>query len=136
MSSVLSGYAQIPNNNRLYINVTGINSTIFADDSAATGLPDGITRATWVNDSAALITALSTPGQAVLRDMGKTVFLSPALTTGQTASPFVSTVLRRVQYIPAGGNGVGGSYYTGYIRLGGVTYGGGDGVPTGVARLG
>jgi hypothetical protein len=59
-----------------------------------------------------------------------------------------SSIMRKVQLVTQGTNGyygtgnsgvaVAGSgtdFFTGYIRLGGQTYGGGTGVPTGVARL-
>ena len=81
------------------------------------------------------------------RDMGKTVYLPQPTTADATSNASgyaggISSVFRKVQYIPTGANqsnGVGGdsatTYYTGYIRLGGAL-GGGTGVPTGVARLG
>jgi hypothetical protein len=60
-----------------------------------------------------------------------------------------STLLRKVQLVtvgPAGGYygtgnstlagaGSGTDFYTGYVRLGGFTFGGGNGVPSGFARL-
>ena len=134
MSSLLGNYAQ--SNRALYINVTGINSTIFADSNNTT---DGLVRAPWVN---LFVLALSTPGQTVLRDMGKTVYLpGPEIvdSNSSSAAGYISSVFRKVQYIPPDTTGTGSAdginYYTGYIRLGGVTYGGGTGVPTGVARL-
>jgi len=89
---------------------------------------------------------LSTAGSAVLRDMGRNVYLpDPNITTAVGAQ---STVLRRVQLVPTGTNGYYGTgdvssalagtetdFLCGYIRFGGQTYAGGTGVPTGVVRL-
>lgn len=126
MSSVERATSQIPAN-KLYVNLAGLQSTIFD----ATG-----TKAAWVNS----VGALSTTGAVVLRDMGKSIYL-PADNTGA----FQSTVLRKIQLVPSGAytnvNGVGGAstagteYFTGYISMGGQTYGGGDGTPSFVARL-
>lgn len=133
MSSTHANYAQVPSN-KLYINVAGIQSTIFDSTGA---------KVAWVNS----IGALSTPGAVVLRDMGKNVFL-PDPTVNNPAVGGQSTILRKVQLVPSGtspygtGAGTGAAaaggaqeYYTGYIALGGQTYGGGNGVPTAVARL-
>jgi len=129
--------------NKLYVNITAIQSTIFNVDG---------TKVDWVSSSATYVASgsvnllgqLSTPGAAVLRDMGKSVYL-PAV-----AGASQSTILRKVQLIPAGGVGTGApagnasgsglagaanEYFTGYISLGGQTFGGGNGVPSGVARL-
>jgi hypothetical protein len=126
MSSVERATSQIPAN-KLYVNVVAIQSTIY--DGAGV-------KAAWVTS----VGALSTPGAVVLRDMGKSVYL-PSDNTGA----FQSTILRKIQLVPSGlnttVNGVGGAstagteYFTGYISLGGQTYGGGNGVATGVARL-
>lgn len=136
MTSVLGSYSRIPTQNGLYINIAPIQSTIF--DSAGAIAP-------WVTNFG----NLSTPGSALLRDMGKTVYLPDP--SAPNAVGMQSSILRKVQYLPtnasgyygtgaaATGSGSAGSateYYTGYIRLGGQTYGGGTGVPTGVARLG
>jgi len=89
---------------------------------------------------------LSTPGSAVLRDMGRNVYIpDPNLATSVGSQ---STVLRRVQLVTTGTNGYYGTgdastalagsetdFYCGYIRLGGQTYGGGTGVATPVARI-
>jgi hypothetical protein len=134
MSSVLSQKAQVPAN-KLYINITGVQSSIVDTNLAPVS---------WVNS----FTQLSTAGTSVFRDMGKTVYI-PDPTTASSANG-QSTILRKIQYVPQGANGVYGTgaaasgnaapggaqeYYTGYIRLGGQTYGGGDGTPTGVARI-
>ena len=124
MSSVERAPSQVPLN-KLYTNVAGIQSTIF--DAAGV-------RATWVNN----VGALSTAGAVVLRDMGKSVYLPSVGGASQ------STILRKIQLVPSGAQGtygVGGAitsgteYFTGYISLGGQTYGGGDGVASAVARL-
>jgi len=112
MSSVPSRYAQT---NAVYINIAPIQSSILNAD---------LSRASWVTS----VGSLSTAGAAVLRDMGQTVYV-PDLKTGAVPS----TILRSVQYIPAGGlANIGNvpSYYTGYIRIGSV-----DGVASGVARI-
>ena len=117
--------------NKLYVNIKAIQSTIFQ--------ADGTTKVDWVTLTGPR-GQQSTAGAAVLRDMGKTVYL-PA-----TSGASQSTILRKIQLVPTGGVGTGAStltsapgaaneYYTGYISLGGETFGGGDGVPSGVARL-
>lgn len=58
----------------------------------------------------------------ILRDMGKTVIFNPE-------NPLTSYMMRKVQIVTEEGNGP-----TGYIRVGGQTYGG-DGIPSGVALL-
>jgi hypothetical protein len=79
--------------------------------------------------------------------MGQTVYL-PDPTVPSSANS-QSSILRKVQYVPTGAAGVYGTggagntsgaagvpeFYTGYIRLAAQTYGGGNGVPAGVARL-
>jgi hypothetical protein len=145
MSSEVRAPSQIPAN-KLYINVGSLLSTItdtnlstvYWNNSAAAG-PIGSANKT-------IAGYLSTAGTAVLRDMGKTVYLP-----GPTSAT-VSTVLRKVQLVvpnfpggvtgdsgftPAGTMGAG-DYFTGYIQLGGLTYGGGAGSGAGfapVARL-
>ena len=122
--SVGSQYSQIPAN-KLYINVVGVQSTIVDENNVTVA---------WVNN----VNALSTPGACVFRDMGKNVYLpSPNVPTVVGSQ---DVVLRKVQLVqtPVGGtaqDSATASYYTGYIRLGGQTYGGGDAMPTGVARL-
>jgi len=122
--------------NKLWTNILSIASSIV--DSNNVPVP-------WlVYQPAAGV--LSTPGAAVLRDMGRNVYLpDPTVNTGVGSQ---STILRRVQLVTTGTNGyygtgdnitsVAGSdsdYFCGYIRLGGQTYAGGNGVPTPVARL-
>ncbi len=113
--------------NKLYVNLAAIQSTIFNED--------GATRPAWLGTVAA--GPLSTLGAAVLRDMGKTVYLGSAASGAEK-----STLLRKVQLVApgaaggvAGDAGVTGEFLTGYISLGGMTYGGGDGTPAKVARL-
>ena len=143
MSSVFGQkFSQLPQN-KLYINLININSTIVDSNNVLV---------TWAVGNAApgnnyALGLLSTPGSAVLRDMGKNVYLpDPNVNTAVGAN---STILRRVQLVTNSSNlgyygtgdnstAVAGSendFYCGYIRLGGQTYGGGTGVPTGVARL-
>lgn len=115
MTSYVASKASIPSN-KLYINITGIQSTIV--DLNLNPVP-------WVCD----VPALSTIGAVVLRDMGKTVYLPD--------STIASTILRKVQLIPPPGTvapdgGESADYYTGYIRIGTQGIGG---VPTGVARV-
>ncbi len=123
MSSDLRAPAQIPAN-KLYVNTSGIQSSIFDET--------GANKVTWVVDR----TAIQTAGGAVLRDMGKTVYL-PAGSTSATQS----TVLRKVQLVTntsvAGdaASSTDAGYLTGYIQIGGMTYGGGNGAIAPVARL-
>ena len=134
MTSINATYAQIPAN-KLYINVLNIMSSIV--DSNNNPVP-------WVVAPAA--GPLSTAGAAVLRDMGRYIYRpDPTIPTSVGSQ---SSILRKVQLVTQGTNGyygtgnigvaVAGSatdFYTGYIRLGAQTYGGGTGIPTGVARL-
>jgi hypothetical protein len=134
MTSVRATYSQIPAN-KLYINIADIRSTIV--DSNNNPAP-------WVTASAA--SGLNTAGGAVLRDMGRNVYLPDPNVASAVGSQ--STILRRVQLVTSGANGYYGTgdnitsaagsdtdFYCGYIRLGGQTYAGGTGLPTGVARL-
>ena len=134
MTSVNATYAQIPAN-KLYINIANIASSIVDSNNAP--VP-------WVVATAA--SGLQTAGGAVLRDMGRYIYRPDP--TNPTSVGSQSSILRKVQLVTQGANGyygtgntsvaVAGSgtdFYTGYIRLGGQTYGGGTGVPTGVARL-
>jgi hypothetical protein len=134
MTSVRATYSQIPAN-KLYINIANIASTIV--DSNNNKVP-------WVVGAAA--SGLNTAGGAVLRDMGRNVYLPDPTVASAVGSQ--STILRRVQLVTSGANGYYGTgdsalsaagsdtdFYCGYIQLGAQTYAGGTGVPTGVARL-
>jgi len=142
MSSVFGQRFNQIQPNKLYINLITLASTIVDSNNVLVPWVQG-------NISAANNTVLgliSTPGSAVLRDMGKNVYLpDPTVTTAVGSQ---STVLRRVQLVTTGTNGYYGTgdsvqslagsesdYYCGYIRLGGQTYAGGTGVITGIARL-
>lgn len=124
------GFSQVPSN-KLYINIASVASTI---------VDTNLTTCAWVTGK----TALANAGQAVFRDLGKTVYL-PDPTNGSASIGAQSTILRKVQWVPsgvAGSYGTGGAsgtvgteFYTGYIQLGGQTYGGGNGVATAVVRL-
>ncbi len=118
MSSELRAPSQVPTN-KLYINAGDLRSTIYDANSSTLSGTSG-----WVSTFAG---ALSTSFSAVFRDMGKTVYI-PAGSVGAS----VSSVLRKVQLVTNSGVGTGddgtGGYYTGYIQLGGVTYGGGLGL--------
>jgi hypothetical protein len=141
MTSLQSRYDQLPSN-KLYVNIGAIQSTI-TDSNLST--------VAWVTG----VGALSTAGACILRDMGKTIYLPSPTQVPVSAVGGISTVLRKVQLIPSGtasggggaygtggrGTNVSGSggaipdYYTGYIQLGGLTYGGGNGTSARVARL-
>jgi hypothetical protein len=123
MSSVERAPRQIPVN-ALYTNIVAVQSSIF--DAS------GLLRAGWVSN----IGSLSTAGAALFRDMGKTVYVPDP--TVPTSVGSQSTILRKVQlvtgYYGTGANGTAGvsgapgtttEYYTGYIKLGAQTYGGG-----------
>jgi hypothetical protein len=122
MSSVERAPRQVPTN-ALYVNIAPVQSSIFD--------ADGLTRAGWVTG----FNNLSTAGSALFRDMGRTVYVpSPVVPTLVGAQ---STILRKVQLVTgvygtgagatgtAGAAGAAGEYYTGYIKLGAQTYGGG-----------
>jgi len=139
MTSLQSRYDQLPSN-KLYVNLASLTSSI-TDSNLST--------VSWATAAAANYPALgliSTAGAAVLRDMGKTIYLPSPTRVPVSAVGGVSTVLRKVQLVPSGAlgsYGTGGSYsagavpdyFTGYIQLGGLTYGGGNGSAARVARL-
>lgn len=141
MTSVIGQkFNQIPAN-RLWTNILSITSTIVdSNNNLVSWLAPGS------NQSFVALGLTSTPGAAVLRDMGRNVYLpDPNVPTSVGGT---STVLRSVQLLPTGANGYYGTgnaagciagsdsdYFTGYIRLGGQSYGGGTGVPTPVARI-
>ena len=114
--------------NALYTNLVNAPSSIF--------LADGTTVAPWMTGLNA------TAGALLVRDMGKTVFI-PAPEAGSYIGS-QSTILRKVQLVTGyygTGSGTGGTpgsvseFYTGYIRIGGQTYGGGAPVaPTAFVR--
>ena len=114
--------------NALYTNLVNAPSSIF--------LADGTTVAPWMTGLNA------TAGALLVRDMGKTVFI-PAPEAGSYIGS-QSTILRKVQLVTGyygTGSGTGGApgsaseFYTGYIRIGGQTYGGGAPVaPTAFVR--
>ena len=129
--------------NKLWTNILSITSSIVDSNNVLVTWAQGNV-ATGNNYALGL---LSTPGAAVLRDMGKNVYLpDPTVNTAVGAN---STILRRVQLVTNASNlgyygtgdnstAVAGSendFYCGYIRLGAQTYAGGTGFPTGVARL-
>jgi len=133
MTSVSGAYNQVPPNS-LYINLVGVQSSIV--DSNNNPVP-------WV----VVFPGISTAGTTLLRDMGRqNVRPDPTIPTSVGGQ---STLLRKVQLVtvgPAGGYygtgnssiagaGSGTDFYTGYVRLGGFTFGGGNGVPSGFARL-
>jgi hypothetical protein len=128
--------------NKLWTNILSVTSSIVDSNNVLVPWAQGNVAAG--NNYA--LGLLSTPGAAVLRDMGKNVYLPDP--TINTAVGSQSTILRRVQLVTTGSNGYYGTgdnagsiagsdsdYYCGYIRLGGQTYAGGNGVPTPVARL-
>ena len=130
MTSLQSHYDQLPSN-KLYVNVGAIQSTI--TDS-------NLSSVAWVTG----VGALSTPGACILRDMGKTIYLPSPTQVPVSAVGGISTVLRKVQLVPsgvAGSYGTGGPItvggvpdaYTGYIQIGALTYGGGNGLGAGGA---
>jgi hypothetical protein len=120
MTSVERYASQVPVN-ALYTNIVASQSSIFA--------ADGLTKSTWVVN----VGALSTAGAALFRDMGKTVYVPDPTVPAAVGSQ--STILRKVQLVTGyygtgaanGGAapGAAGEYFTGYIKLGAQTYGGG-----------
>jgi len=142
MSSVFGQRFNQIQPNKLYINLISLASTIVdSNNNLVTWAQGGVSG---INNT--VLGLLSTPGTAVLRDMGKNVYIpDPNVTTAVGSQ---STILRRVQLVTTGTNGYYGTgdsasalagsesdYFCGYIRLGGQTYAGGTGVPTGIARL-
>lgn len=131
MTSLQSAYAQLPAN-KLYVNIANANSTI-TDSNLST-----LAFNTSVN------ALLSNAGTCILRDMGKTIYLPSPTVVPVGAVPGISTVLRKVQIVATGlVNGIGGSTteagvpdcLTGYIQIGALTYGGGNGAPVKFVRL-
>ena len=141
MSSAGRSRSQIQPN-KLWTNILSITSSIVDSNNVLV---------TWAQGNVAAgnnyaLGLLSTPGSAVLSDMGKNVYLPDP--TVNTAVGSQSTILRRVQLVTTGSNGYYGTgdsassaagsntdFYTGYIRLGGQTFGGGTGVISGFVRL-
>jgi len=132
MSSVYGQqYAQVPAN-KLYVNLVSCPSTIVDSNNNPVAWSAGFS-------------ALTTPGALLVRDLGKNVYLpNPTTPTGVGSQ---STILRNVQVVTSNsgyyGTGnvagcVAGSdtdFYTGYISIGGQTYGGGNGqAASGVAN--
>jgi hypothetical protein len=137
MTSVTSGYEQVPAN-KLYVNIGSVYfSSIYTSSMTTptwlTGTASG-TAITGVYTST-LSSILNTAGSAIFRDLGKTLYVPSPNPTPVGAVPGISTVLRKVQLVPAGTlgtYGVGGpasgletDYFTGYIQLGGLQQGGG-----------
>jgi hypothetical protein len=131
MTSLQSAYSQIPSN-KLYVNFLDARSNI-TDSNLSTLFTTG-----------PFATALQTPGACILRDMGKTIYLPAPSAVGTSAVGGISTVLRKVQLVPsgaAGSYGTGGGIsvggvpdaFTGYIQIGALTYGGGNGLGAGGA---
>jgi hypothetical protein len=120
MTSVITAPSQIPAN-KLYANLAAAPSSIT--------LVDGATVVPWLTGRTA------TAGALIVRDMGKSVYIPDPTVPSAVGSQ--STILRKVQLVPTGAGGgyygTGGAagttseYYTGYIRIGGQTFGGGDG---------
>ena len=136
MTSVTSGYAQVPSN-KLYVNIAACQSSIFTST--------GTTKAAWVTNVSAAV-QLATAGSAIFRDLGKTLYLPSPTATPVSGAGGISTVFRKVQLIPAftaGTFGTGGAnagsevdYFTGYIQLGALQQGGGgNGSPVTIVRL-
>jgi len=136
MSSVHTAPRSIPAN-ALWTNLKAVTATSVRDINGA-----GVSWFTSNNGVAGsdFSTLGNTVGGVLLRDMGKNVFL-PALTTGNAVS-MTSTISRKVQWVSqsnaTGFYGTGSDsslqYFTGYIPLGGQTFGGGSGVPSGFVR--
>jgi len=129
--------------NQLYINITSLTSTIVdSNNNLVPWLQAGVPNANYT-----LLGLASTPGSLVLRDMGQDHF-RPSRGI-PTAVGSESTIYRRVQVVTSGGvggyygtgdnatagAGSGTDYFCGYISLGAQTYAGGNGIPTGVAKL-
>jgi len=128
MASVERTRRQVPIN-ALWTNLTAVTSNSVVDASGAS--------VSWYQTGAAnsFSNAGASAGGVLLRDMGKNVY-APALTT-PNAVGMTSSIYRKVQWIPSGGMGFYGTggvdsnaYFTGYIAIGGQTYGGGTGAPT------
>ena len=153
MPSVGQFYSQIPAN-KLWTNIASLASSIVdSNNNLVPWAQGGVSPA-----NNAVLIMLSTPGSALLRDMGRNIYLpDPTIPTSVGSQ---SSIYRRVQLVTNGSNtvvGIGsantvGGYYgtgdsiqagagsdtdflCGYIRLGGQTYGGGNGLPAPVARV-
>jgi hypothetical protein len=116
--------------NKLYINIASILSTVTDANLSTVSWNNSAAIGAIGSANVTIAGLLSTPGAAVLRDMGKTVYLPAGSTAANT-----STMLRKVQLlVPGNINGIAGDsgltgagagdYLTGYIQIGGMTYGG------------
>jgi hypothetical protein len=133
MSSLTSHTKQIPANSGYYINVADCRTTVYAN-SGTDSAPTMIANVYAV--SSVTSTFMATAGNAVFKDMGKTLVSSGR--TFRKVQLVVSTGL-----VTAGGSGgVGGvdnapvNYLTGYIELPGQHGSGSVARATPVARLG
>jgi len=141
MSSVIGQQFRQVTVNALYVNLVGVQSTIYDSNNNVVQWGNGL-------DKFSILALLSTPGAALFRDMGKNVYVPDPNTNTTVGSQ--SSILRKVQLVTNAGttalpNSVGGYYGTGdnntsdffqgYLRLGGQIYGGGTGVASGFVRL-
>ena len=144
MTSLQTRLKQIPANAGYYVNVGSCISTFYANigTDAAPAFSYGPLISSMSSVSAGLLTTLVSPGQAVFRDMGKTLISSQ--TAGVNARVFrkVQLMVPGVSSVTAGGTDgvsgrpVPGGYLTGYIELPGQGTGSGTPSFTPVARLG
>ena len=139
MTSVQASYEQVPSN-KLYVNIGSVLTQVYTSS---------LTTPTWISNqtnTSTISTALGTAGAAIFRDMGKTLYVPNPNPTPVSGAGGISTVLRKVQLVPTGLNGVYGTggpasgletdYYTGYIQLGALQQGGGgNGAPSRFVRL-
>ncbi len=127
MTSLQSGIKQNGNDGGYYINLVSMHNKILAYQPTTT---DVFTRAAWTATTYG--STLSTVGEVVLKDMGKTVVSS--LRTFRK----VQLVVRNSSALSTFGVGGksdasdGANYFTGYIELGFD----GAGTPTAVAQFG
>ena len=143
MTSLQREPRQVPVN-ALYTNIRGANSSIYN--------ADGLSLASWMRADLttaagwSYLGALSSPGGVTLRDMGRTVYVPDPTVPASVGSQ--STILRKVQLVTGyygtgttnGGStsaapGTTGEYLTGYIKLGGQTYGGSEAGSSAAVRV-
>jgi hypothetical protein len=138
MTSLISYTKQVPLNAGYYINVGDVRQTFYANY----GTDDAplVSTNVYARSTAAISTTLATSGQAVLRDMGKTL-----VSAGRGFRKVQLRVSTGV-LLAGGTDAVGGvdvaptNYITGYIEIpfstSGIAGGSGANVLTPVARLG
>jgi hypothetical protein len=136
MTSVFNGATKVNAGDiGYYINVGHLLNRINGVTLNSDGVTYNVSTATWAASSigaGAVLGYLSTPGQAVLKDMGKTITSSLRTFRKVQFTMPNSNGLSTFGVVGRSGTAAGEDYYTGYIELGFE----GNGFPAPVAHFG